>query len=191
MSPAPSRTSRDAIIAAGRTLLERDGLEGVSMARIAELVGVRGPSLYKHVPSRAALIRAMSEDVAAELEHVLTEAMTTGSVADDLRAAADAYRRYVRANPAAYGLLSASLGPEARPDPDAVAAVGLPIVSAMSRLGGGERALEAARTMVSWAHGFVSMEQAGAFRLGGDVDAAYAYGIEIILAGVSAREHPR
>jgi len=40
---------------------------------------------------------------------------------------------------------------------------------------------------VAWAHGFVSMELAGMFRLGGDVDAAYAEGIEAILAGISER----
>ncbi len=47
-----------------------------------------------------------------------------------------------------------------------------------------------ARTMVAWAHGFVTMELAGAFRLGGDIDAAYAFGIESILAGVSASASP-
>jgi hypothetical protein len=32
--------------------------------------------------------------------------------------------------------------------------------------------------VVAWAHGFISMELAGAFRLGGDLDRAYAFGIE-------------
>ena len=34
-----------------------------------------------------------------------------------------------------------------------------------------EHGLEAARTVVAWANGFVGMELAGAFRMGGDVDA--------------------
>jgi hypothetical protein len=55
----------------------------------------------------------------------------------------------------------------------------------MTRLIGPSHALEAARTLVSWAHGFASMELAGGFRLGGDLDAAYEFGIESILAGVS------
>jgi hypothetical protein len=50
--------------------------------------------------------------------------------------------------------------------------------------------LEAARTMVAWAHGFVTMELAGGFRLRGDLTAAYDVGIETILAGVSARATP-
>ena len=32
---------------------------------------------------------------------------------------------------------------------------------------------------------FVSMELTGAFRLGGDLDEAYAFGIDAILAGLS------
>lgn len=69
------------------------------------------------------------------------------------------------------------------------AAVGRPIIpKSMAQLAGDTIALEAARTVASWAHGFVSMELAGAFRLGGDVDAACRF--ETILAGVSAAATP-
>ena len=60
----------------------------------------------------------------------------------------------------------------------------------MTAASGARATLEGARTIVAWAHGFVSMELAGAFRLGGDLDAAYAFGIESILAGVSVRRRP-
>jgi hypothetical protein len=53
-------------------------------------------------------------------------------------------------------------------------------------LAGDDRALEAARTVVAWAHGFVSMELAGAFRLDGDVDEAFAYGIDRLVEAVGA-----
>ena len=41
-------------------------------------------------------------------------------------------------------------------------------------------ALAAARTVTAWANGFVAMEQSGAFQLGGDVDAAFDYGITLL-----------
>jgi AcrR family transcriptional regulator len=190
MSPAPARTSRDAILSAARSLLEERGLDAVTMAAVGDRVGVRGPSLYKHVPNRAALIRAIAEAVTADLARALRQAVATDDPQADLRQATKAYRTFVRANPNGYGLLFAHLAPELQPDPVSVAEVGRPLVDAMSRLVGPGEALAAARTVAAWAHGFVSMELAGAFRLGGDLDVAYDSGIATILAGVSERARP-
>jgi len=190
--PAPTRTSRDAIVQAARALLEERGLDAVVMNAVAERVGVRGPSLYKHVADRAALIRAVGDLVTDELRATMAQTMTGDDPAADLRALAFAYRAFVRANPNGYGLLFAHLEPDLQPDPTAVAELGRPIVAAVARLIGDEglAALEAGRTLVAWAHGFVSMELAGGFRLGGDLDAAYATGIDLILAGISGRASP-
>jgi AcrR family transcriptional regulator len=190
MSPAPARTSTDAIVAAARRILETDGLPAVTMRSVAEAVGVQGPSLYKRVPDHAALVRAVGEGVVADLSRTLARATETDDPRTDLRAVATEYRAFVRRNPNGYRLLFADLPPGANPDPATVAGLGMPIVRAMARLAGEAVALEGARTMVAWAHGFVTMELAGAFRLGGDIDAAYAFGIESILAGVSVSATP-
>jgi AcrR family transcriptional regulator len=190
MSPAPSRTSVDAIVAAARRILEADGLAAVTMRSVAEAVGVQGPSLYKRVPDRPALVRAVADGVVADLAGTLTLAAETGDPPTDLRSVATAYRDFVHRNPNGYRLLFADLPVGAAPDPAALAALADPIVRAMAALSGDRDALEGARTFVAWAHGFVSMELAGAFRLGGDLDAAYAFGIESILAGVRSRASP-
>jgi AcrR family transcriptional regulator len=186
VSPAPARTSNDAIVSAARHILEADGLEAVTMRAVADAVGVRGPSLYKRVPDRAALLRAVADGVIDDLARTMARAVETGEPRRDVTAAVHAYRRFVLANPSGYRLLFADLPPEALPDSERIAALGGPIVVAMAGLVGEERALVAARTVVAWAHGFVTMELAGAFRLGGDLDSAYAFGVESILAGVGA-----
>jgi len=185
MSPAPARTSLTAIVAAARRILEADGLSSVTMRSVAEAVGVRGPSLYKRLPDRAALIRAVSEAVVDDLASTLAGATATDDSRADLRAVAIRYRRFVKDNPNGYRLLFAEHPIDEGPDPARLAATGQPVLEAMVRLVGDGPALEAARTLVAWAHGFVSMELAGAFRLGGDIETAYAFGIEAILAGVS------
>jgi AcrR family transcriptional regulator len=189
MSPAPARTSTDAIVAAGRRILESGGLASVTMRSVADAVGVKGPSLYKRVPDRAALLRAISESVVDDLARTMSRATESGDPRADLRAAAVAYRTFVLENPNGYRLLFTDLA-DANPDASSLAALGQPVVNAMTRLAGPSEALEGARTFVAWAHGFVSMELAGAFRLGGDLEAAYAFGIESILDGVSASATP-
>lgn len=185
--PAPSRTSRDAIVTAAREILETDGLDAVSMQAVADRVGVRPPSLYKHVADRNALLRAVTESMTDDLAGAIAPKRRAADPRDDLRAIARRYRTFVRANPAGYALLFARLGPDLAPDDPALAALGLPIVEAVARLVGEDGALESARTIVAWAHGFTSLELAGGFRLGGDLDAAYTKGIELILAGISER----
>ena len=184
MSPAPARTSTDAIVAAARRILEDGGLASVTMRSVADAVGVKGPSLYKRVPDRAALLRAISEGVIGDLARTMSHATESGDARADLRAAAFAYRAFVLRNPNGYRLLFTDLG-DGNPEASALAALGEPVVNAMTRLAGPSQALEGARTFVAWAHGFVSMELAGAFRLGGDLEAAYAFGIDAILDGVS------
>jgi AcrR family transcriptional regulator len=184
MSPAPARTSTDAIVLAARRILESGGLDSVTMRSVAEAVGVKGPSLYKRLPDRAALIRAIAESVVEDLSRTMSRATESGDPRADLRAAAAEYRAFVRANPNGYRLLFTDLT-DANPEASSLAALGTPVVAAMTRLIGPSDALDAARTLVSWAHGFATMELAGGFRLGGDLDAAYAFGIESILAGVS------
>lgn len=190
MSPARARTSRVAILSAARAILEEDGLDAVVMSRVADRVGVRGPSLYKHVTDRADLIRAVGEAVTADLARQLSLAVSTGDARADLTATAHAYRAFVLANPNGYGLLFAHLSPDLQPDPAAIADLARPIVEAMSAMVGPDDALPAARTFVAWAHGFVSMEVAGAFRLGGGLDEAYDSGVGTILDGVSGRASP-
>jgi AcrR family transcriptional regulator len=182
--PTPAHTSLEEIVRAGRRLLERDGLEGLTMQRVADSVGVRAPSLYKRIDGRAELIRLIAEDVVSELAGIL-EAFETGDAREDLAALARAFRAFAHANPAAYDLVFARL-PEGREiDPATNARSSAPVVRTAGRLAGPEHALDAARMTVAWAHGFISMELAGAFRLGGDVDAAFEFGIARLTAAIA------
>ena len=184
--PTPARTSVEAIVAAGRRIVEGDGLEGLTMARVAEEVGVRPPSLYKRVDGRAALVRLVLEDVLRELAEVLEARATTGDPRHDLVAIAHAFRSFARDQPNAYGLVFARLPEGSRPDPELLPRASGPVLRAAADLAGPDHALEAARMVVAWAHGFLSMELADGFQLGGDLDAAYAFGIETLAGALAA-----
>ncbi len=183
--PTPSRTSLVEIVAAGRELFESEGLPGLTMKRVAEKVGVRAPSLYKHVANRGDLVRLIAEDVVTELHDRLDTAVGGEDPRSDVNAMAHTFRSFVHENPAAYQLIFQPLPEEWRPNPDLLAAATSIVIHTASRLVGEDRALEAARTITSWAHGFVSMELAGVFRMGGDIDRAFDFGVERLTQALS------
>jgi AcrR family transcriptional regulator len=181
VSPARARTSPAEIVAAGRELLEAGGLDAVTMQAIAQRVGVRAPSLYKRFPNRNALVSAIAADALTDLGRQLAPHAQDADAAAGLRSAADAFRAFAHANPRAYELLFANVPPDARGPEDLNALAASPVLELAQRLVGPKRALEAARLMTAFAHGFVSMELSGAFRLGGDVDTAYHYGVDVLV----------
>jgi AcrR family transcriptional regulator len=185
--PAHAQTSTAAIVAAGRHLLEERGIDALTMHDVAGAVGVRAPSLYKRVRGRSDLFRLILEDMADELTAALDAAASSGDPVADLRAMAAAYRRFAHANPVTYTLMFAPYAvPGATARSTRSSATFLRVVA---DLAGPQRALPAARTIVAWAHGFITMELAGAFRLGGDVEQAWDFGLDRILAAIRRTGH--
>ena len=184
--PTPARTSTEGIIAAARAILETEGIDGLTMQRVAHAVGVRAPSLYKRLRNRGDLVRLVAEDVSAQLAQEVDAAARGHDAARDLGAIAHAFRAFAHAHPNAYALIFAPLPDDSRIGPEALVAGTAALLRATRELAGEAAQLEAARTVVAWAHGFVSMELAGAFRMGGDVDDAFDYGIDRITAALGA-----
>jgi hypothetical protein len=58
------------------------------------------------------------------------------------------------------------------------------LLRTVAELAGPQHALLAARTIVAWANGFITMELAGAFRLGGDIEQAWTFGLDQVMAAI-------
>lgn len=179
--PAIAKTSDEAVVRAARKQLDRDGIAGVSMQAVADAVGVRAPSLYKRFPDRDALLDAVAEAVAGELQAVITAANRGASARAALAAMARAYRAFARRSPHGYALLFVDRGRTAGPSIDARAAAVAPLLERLAGLVDPENVLLAARLVTTWLHGFVAMEIAGAFRLGGDLEASFKFGLETVI----------
>lgn len=175
--PTPTRTSLDAIVDAARELLEQDGLAALTMQAVALRVGVRAPSLYKRVQSRDDLIQLVAEASLTELADRLKDASKLSELANRFRA-------FGHERPAAFQLIMSPGGaaPVARAEFGAAASEA--VLALASELAGPDRALEAARTVTAWAAGFISMELNGSFRLGGDVERAWEFGVAAIAEAI-------
>lgn len=84
-------STKERALDAALELFGRKGYDGVSMNDIAEVVGIRAPSLYKHFPSKEALFAAVAPaanehyqtlwaDVAAEQARMEQDVRTLGTL---------------------------------------------------------------------------------------------------------------
>ncbi|WP_100365027.1 TetR/AcrR family transcriptional regulator [Diaminobutyricimonas aerilata] len=185
--PTPDRTSLADIVAAGRDLLESDGPARLTMQAVADRVGVRAPSLYKRVRNREELMDLIAEasvrDLGARLRAV---AEAEPDARGRLRALAVALREFAHAHPAAFHLVFTPPPGTSGSRPESLAVASAPLIEVAGELAGPERALDAARTVTAWANGFLGMELGGSFRLGGDLDAAFDYGIDALARALTA-----
>ena len=182
--PAVGRTSRSAMVLEARGILERDGLDGLTMRAVADAVGVRAPSLYKHVADRGELLRLVMDATVQELGERLRGGPDTAPETR-VRWLAGEFRAFAHTHPVAFGLLFASVPDAWRADPSANAEAVRPVIEATNELVGSAHALDAARTLTAACVGFITMELAGAFRLGGSVDEAWAYLVGTLVTGLS------
>lgn len=171
--PTPERTSVEEIVLAGREILEVAGPAGLTMQAVATQVGVRAPSLYKRLRDRDALHAAVAT---ASIDALTARLEAAG---DDIAALAHAYRRFAHQHPEGFRIMFTIAAPH-----DALERSAAPLIRAATALVGEEDALDAARLFTAWATGFLQMELSGAFRLGGDVDRAFDYGLRRLTAGL-------
>jgi AcrR family transcriptional regulator len=152
------------IVTAARELLEEEGPEALSMRRLGERLGIRAPSIYKHLPGKDALEAAVISDGFEEFAATLD-----GTTLEEL---ARGYRAFAREHPHLYRLMTA--GPLDREllVPGAEDRAALPALQAA----GGDR--DAARALWAFAHGMTILELDGRFPPGADLDAAWARGLE-------------
>lgn len=173
--PTPERTSLAQIVEAGRALIELGGPSAVTMQAVGERVGVRAPSLYKRVRDRDALLTLIATATADDLADTMER--TDGT----LEGLGRAYRSFAQRHPEGFRLMFAVEGAAA-----AMARASDPLLAATGALVGPRDALNAARLVTAWATGFIDMELSGSFRFDGDLDEAFDYGIERLVAGLRA-----
>ena len=166
--------NRERVIDTAATIANADGLEAVTLARLAADLGVRPPSLYKHVDGLDGVRRGLALRGLAEANARIARA-TIGKARDDaLFALAHAYWQFARDAP---GLYAASLRAP-KPGENDVAAAGEALVgTVLSVLAGygvkGNDGLHATRGLRAIVHGFVSLDAAGGFRLKLDLDQSF------------------
>lgn len=93
---------KDAVVATALALADRDGLAAVTLARVAEELGIQAPSLYSHVEGLPGLRRDLAHAATVEMGEALRDAAIGRSGRDALVAVSAAYRGWALAHPGRY-----------------------------------------------------------------------------------------
>jgi AcrR family transcriptional regulator len=162
------------IVATARELLETEGQSALTMRALAERLGIRAPSLYKHIPDKEALQHALIEVAFEELGDAFEHAQA--ATGDLLPAMAHAYRRFALAHPHLYRLMTEHPLDRSRIRPGVEErAARLSIAS----FGGDE---DTARALWAFAHGMVILELNNRFPARAELDLAWAKGVRAFAA---------
>ena len=186
-SPAAvvARSARaDAVVVAARRLLEEEGAGALTMRRLAEQLGIKAPSLYKHLPDKtaleAAIIATGLEEAAARFEQAVDSATAGGDAAGRgaaaISALAAAYREFALAHPHLYRLIHN--GP--LPRQHLPAGVEDRAAAPLMRVAGSRAR---ARALWAFAHGMVMLELDQRFPPDADLDAAWEAGVTAFQTG--------
>jgi AcrR family transcriptional regulator len=176
--PRRAGLTTEKVVELGLSIVDRAGLDGLSLAQVAEAAGVATPSLYKHVGGLPDLRDRVARQVFAGLTARVREAVIGVSGDAAVRALMGAYRAYLHRAPL---LVAPSKGDEAA---DQLLGVVLAVLRGF-RLEGSE-AIHGARALRSTAHGFGMLEAAGGFGYREDLDESFDRLVTMVVNGLRA-----
>jgi len=99
---------KERIVAEAVALLDADGLDGLTLRRLADRLGVRAPTLYWHLPNKAALVTEVAEAILGQEFPTLDPPADDEPWQDWLTGVAERLRRAMLAHPDGARVISAS-----------------------------------------------------------------------------------
>ena len=166
--------TQDKVVLEAEGVADEVGLSHLTLAAVAQRLGVKQPSLYKHVHGMAGLQRSIAIRAKSELAETLGRAAVGRARGDAITAMSQAYRRWAIEHPGRYAATQ-----RASTDGDADdAAASLAVAQVVFAVLAGydlhdDDAVDATRALRSALHGFVSLEVGRGFGLPVDLDRSF------------------
>jgi AcrR family transcriptional regulator len=180
----------DDVVASAAGLADEIGFQGVTMGLLAGRLGIRAPSLYKHVGGLADVQHRLAALALTELGEVIRDAVQGKAGRDALAAMMTAVRGYVSKHPGRY---AATVGAEFTGPDDPLLAAGTRVINSIAAVLRGYGIAEsemnhAIRTLRSTMHGFAMLEASRGFQWDADPDESFEWMIGFIDRGLRPGE---
>jgi AcrR family transcriptional regulator len=176
------------VVAAGAELADEVSIESVSLATLAERLGVKAPALYKHVDGIGDLQHRIATLAMTELGNALRDALQGKSRADAIRALFSALKFYIAEHPGRY---NATTSAQLRGSDDPLFVATTRVIESIRAVLSGygiqpdelDHAIRMLRCMI---HGYGLLQAANAFHWGNDPDESVAWMVRFVDAGLAA-----
>jgi AcrR family transcriptional regulator len=184
-----SGLNTELVVDAAARLADAEGLEHLTLKRLAAELDIRPPSLFSHVEGLSAVRRLLQLRALRELAARVGRAAIGRAGDDAVLAAATAAREFAHEHP---GLYAASLGAPPADDPELNAAaahlIGI-FFDAMRQYGlEGTEAVHAVRGLFSTVHGFIMLERAGTFGMPVNADESFRWLVRRYIDSLRRKE---
>ena len=174
------------VVGEAAALVDEVGLDALSLATLAARLGVKAPSLYKHVDGLAALRAGVAVVAKGDLATALERATAGLSGADAVRALATAYRTWAHRHRGQYPLTIVAADLTDAGDTAASERLYAVVAAALRSLGLAEQdEVDVIRRIRAALHGFVSLESAGGFGMPQDVQRSFDRMVDALIAGIA------
>ena len=191
MSPR-SNLTKQTVVQAAADLINAEGLQALSLGRLASELGIRTPSLYNHINGLPGLMRELSILNARNLAERLNDAAIGQSGPEAVRAVMQAMRTYIKKSPGLYlsTVRASGAQPEADPELEQEEARSVKVGMAVMASFGleGDDAVHAVRGLRSVVHGFATLEISGGFRIPLDFDESFSRLVDLFIAGLEQQK---
>ncbi|MER5198925.1 TetR/AcrR family transcriptional regulator [Streptomyces sp. NPDC002755] len=180
------------MVAAGAALADEIGFSELTMGRLAERLGVRAPSLYKHIASQDDLHRRIAALAFDEAAVAIGTAIQGRAGRDALAAAAGALRDFVLTHPGRY---AATLGLTPTGPDDPIMLAGRRGIGPFAAVLQGydippQDMTHALRAVRSVFHGFAHLQASGGFQWSTDVGESFEWLIDLVDRGLRSAADP-
>jgi AcrR family transcriptional regulator len=183
-----SGLNREAVVDAAARLADTEGLERLTLQRLAADLGVQPSSLFNHINGLADLHRQLQLRGLRELGRRVARAAVGLPDGEAIQAAAIAVRGFAQEHP---GLYYASLPTAAPADPEVEAAAAefaAIFFDVIRHYGFGEaEAVHAVRGFYSLVHGFIALERRDRFNLPIDHNDSFRWLLRLYVESLDRR----
>jgi AcrR family transcriptional regulator len=176
------------VVAAGAELADEVGIDSVSLAALANRLGVKAPALYKHIGGIGDLQHGIATLAMIEFGEKLRDALQGRSGAAAVRALFGAIQAYIAEHPGRY---SAVNGAKLHGADDALLVATTRVINSIRAVlsGYGIRPDEldhAIRMVRCTVHGYAMLQAADSFQWSNDPDESVEWMIRFVDAGLIA-----